>query len=160
MRLRVWDRLVSLAFADCLVRTDFVETLALDPPPALVELENGSRVPAVVGKIERTRIEVNADQGEQSAGLPVTSPQNVIVPVGRFPSLSERLVGLGEDRDKPGFKPFAMLAKEKPGVIAMHVFNDLADWPSQDQPGRQEANCQDAGPDEKSHDRISGDFPE
>jgi len=64
MRLRERDRLVSLAFADRLVRADFVEALALDPPPALVELENGGRVPIGVGKLERTRIEVNADQGE------------------------------------------------------------------------------------------------
>ncbi len=160
MRLREGDRLVSQALADCLVRTDFVEPLALDPPPAAVELENGGRVPIGVGILERAWIEVNADQGQQSTGLPVTSPENIIVPVGRFPSLSERGVGLGDNRDESGFKPLAILAKEKPGVIDMHIFDDLAERPPQNQPGREEANCQDAGPDEKSHNRIPGDFPE
>jgi len=80
--------------------------------------------------------------------------------MGRFPSLSKHRFGLAENRDKPGFKPLAMLAKEKPGVIDMHIFDDLTEWPPQNQPGREEANCQDAGPDEKSHDRIPGDFPE
>jgi hypothetical protein len=160
MRLGERDRLVSLAFADRLVRTDFVEPLALNPPPALVELENGGCVPVGVGKLERTRIEVNADQGEQAAGLPVTGPQNIVMPMARFPSLAKGRVGLTENRDKPGFKPLTMLVKEKPGVIDMHIFDDLANRPPQNQPGRQEANYQDAGPDEKSHDRIPGDVLE
>ena len=45
MRLREHDRLVSLAVADGLVGTYFVEPLALDPPTSLVELKNGGCMP-------------------------------------------------------------------------------------------------------------------
>ena len=80
--------------------------------------------------------------------------------MGRFPPFSKGRVGLAENRDEPGFQPLAMLTEEKAGVIDMHVFDDLAERPPQDQPGRDKANCQNAGPDEKSHGRIPGYFPD
>jgi hypothetical protein len=89
-----------------------------------------------MGKIEGTGVEVNADQGEQSAGLPVASPENVVVPVGRFPSFAETLIGLAEHSDEPGFKPLAVLVKQQAGVIDVDIFDDLAQRSPQDQPCR------------------------
>jgi len=152
MRLGQHNWLVTLPFADCLVRTHFVEPLALDAPTPLVEFENGRCMPRDVGEIVGIGIEVNANQREQSAGLPITSPENVVVPVGRVPSFANAPIGLAENRDEPRFKPLAMLVKEKPRVIDMHIFDNLAERPMQYQPGRDEANRQDAGRDEKSHD--------
>ena len=126
MRHRELDRLISLAFADGLVGTNFIKPLAFYPPPTIVELENCGRMAIGVVKLEGTRIEVHANQSEQPASLPVAGPENFVVPLGRLPSLSEAWVGLRKNRDKPSFEPLTMLAKEKPGVIDMHIFDDLA----------------------------------
>lgn len=160
MGLRQDDRLVALAPGDGLVGPHLVKPLALDPPTSLVEFKNGGGVPRCVGKIERPRVEVNANQGEQSPRLPVTRPKNIVVPMSRFPSLAEAGIGLAENRDKSGLQPLAMLMKQNPGVVDMHVFDDLAQRPSQNQPPRDKANRQDAGPNEISHDLIPGDFPD
>jgi deoxyribonuclease-4 len=158
MRLGERDRDVSLAFADRLIRTDFIETFALDPPPAFVKLEHRGRVAIGGEKLEWARIELNADQREQAPCLPVTSPENIVLPMCRFPSLSQDGIGLADDRDKPGFQPLAMLMKQQPGVIDVHVFDEMAKRPPQNQPSRDEANPQDAGTDKIFHGRISGDF--
>jgi len=160
MGCRQHDLLVSLALANRLVGADFVKPFALNPPPTVVELENRGRVSVGGVKLKRTRIEVNADQGEKSPRLAVASPENLVVPVGRFPTFSERRVGLTERRDEPGFQPFAVLTKEKAGVIDVHIVNDLAERPAENQPGRKQANRQDAGPDDISHNRIPGEPPD
>jgi hypothetical protein len=160
MRFGEHDRLVPLAFANGLVGTHFVEPLAVDPPTSLVELKNGGCMPGGMGELEGSRVEVNADQRKQTARLPIARPENIIVPVGRFPPFAEAWIGLAENGDEPCFKPLAVLVKQKPRVIDMHILDDLANRPTQYQPSCAETNRQDAGPDEISHDRIPGDLPE
>src|SRR5439155_4929504 len=80
--------LEPLVAADGLVGPDLVEPLALGEPASLAELEQRGRVPAagVAQVLEGVGIEMDADQGEQAAGLAVAGPEDLVVPVRLLPA--------------------------------------------------------------------------
>src|SRR4051812_20764370 len=82
------DRLEALVAADGLVGADLVEPLPLGEPAPLAELEQRGRVAGGrVGKVfEGVGIEMDADQREQPARLPVAGPEDLVVPVRVFPA--------------------------------------------------------------------------
>lgn len=60
--LRDHDRLEWQVAADSLVRTRFIEPLAVDEPMSLAELEDRRGMPSFVREVERARLEMHADQ--------------------------------------------------------------------------------------------------
>src|SRR4051812_5258598 len=80
MRWRDRDRLVTLVAADGLVGANLVEAFPLDVPAALPELEEGRRVPRELEQLESWGLELDADQGQEMAGLTVAGPDHLIMP--------------------------------------------------------------------------------
>ena len=79
------DHLEPLIAADRLVGTHLIQALAVGAPAPLPQLEERRRHPLPLHQVERPRVEMDADQGEQAARLPVARPQDLVVPVSRFP---------------------------------------------------------------------------
>ena len=102
-------RLEPVASEDGLVGAELVEAFALGVPAPFAELEEGGGIPGVelTQLVERRRVEMDTDQGEQRAALAIPSPEHLVVPVGVFPADAFDRVDLAERADKPGFQPFA-----------------------------------------------------
>ena len=154
------NHLESLVTADSLVGTDFIDPLAVDKPLGFAKLEERGRVSSFLGKVEGAWLEMNADQGQQVARLPVARPEDLVVPVGRIPFLSFDRVGHDEGRNEPGFQPLSLLMEQHTRVVDVDVLDDLAKWPPKDHPGYEPTKRQDAGPDQQSHGQFLRHLPE
>ena len=102
-------RLKPRIAADRLVGPHLVQTLPFGVPLPLAELKNRSGQPLCLKQFKRPGLEVNAYQGQQAPSLPVPRPENLVVPLGRFPPLSFGRIDVAERRDKPGLEPFPAL---------------------------------------------------
>ena len=160
MGLRHHDLFEALVAADRLVGTHFVQALALGTPLALAELEERRRVPSPRELVKGAGVEVNADQGQQVARLPVARPENLVVPLGPLPPLALGWINLAKGRDEAGFQPFSLLVKRCASVIDMDILDDLAERPPQDHPAHEHAQRQDAGADQQSHGITPAYLPE
>ena len=89
---------------------------------------------------------MDADQGEEVAGLAVAGPEDLVVPVGVFPARGPRRVEPGQGRDEPGLQPLALLVEQLAGLVDVQLLDELPERAAEDQPGRDQADRQDAGP--------------
>ena len=80
------DRLEAAIPADGLVGADLVEPLALGVPVPLAELEDRRGVTPGLEQVEEVGVEVDADQSQETPGLPIAGPEDLVVPVGVFPA--------------------------------------------------------------------------
>jgi deoxyribonuclease-4 len=150
-RRRDDDGLEPLVAPDGLVGPGFVQPPALGIPAALAVLKQRRRVAWELDRVERTGLELNANQRQQPATPSVACPENFVVPVGVFPPLPFRHIDPAEGRDESRLQPLATLVKKCAGMVDMDVFENLEDRPAQDRPGRQSTRKQDAGPNQHSH---------
>ena len=72
--------------------------------------------------------------------MPVASPENIVIPVGRLPALAFVGIGLFQGRDEPRLQVLSIAVKGSAGVFNAHVLDDLTNRPSEHEPGRDEAN--------------------
>src|SRR5512135_1157352 len=146
--------LEPLVAADGLVGPDLVEPLPLGAPAALAELELGGGVAGSgLGQVvERGGVEVDADQGEQAAGLAVAGPEDLVVPVRLLPADSLGRVDLGQRAQEPRLEPLALPAEQLAGAIDVQLLGELAHGAPYDDPGDDQAGGQDHHPDQQPHD--------
>jgi len=160
MGLGDYDRFESLIAADRFVRTHLVNSLTVGAPIPSAKLEERRRMPGHGRQVERLGLEFDADQREQMVSLTVARPQDLVLPLGFFPTLPFHGLGQTQRRNKSGFEPLAPLVEKSAGALDAHIFDDLPDRSPQDQPRDQKANGQDAGPDQERHGQFPAHIPE
>ena len=148
------DRFEPLVAADGLVGTRLIEALAVDAPVALAKLEDRRGVLLPGNSSNGPGIEMDADQGQQVARLPVACPENFVVPVGRLPPLAFGGIEPGRGRDEAGFQPLALLVKS---ARAWSTCTSSTIWRSGRRKTIQATNTQTdrmPKPDQQSHGHI------
>ena len=122
------DRLEPPIAQQRLVRADLVKPFPFREPLPFTELEQSRRVVwfALRVDLERTGVEVDLDEGEQSARLAVASPEDAVVPVGLVPAMELR-PGLRSRKiaDEPRLQPLALLSKKFTRVVNVDLFGEL-----------------------------------
>ena len=106
-----------------------------------------------------TALEVDADQGEEVAGLPVACPEDLVVPVGLFPPRALDGIDPPEHGDEPGLQPLAVVVERLAGLVDVKVLEEEPEGPLQQEDRRDQADGQDASPDQPTHVRTPGHFP-
>ena len=127
-----------------------IDPLTVRAPAALTKLEQGRRVPGggLPQVVEDLTVEMNAYQGQERPGLAVAGPQDLVMPVGVFPTNPLDRVDLRERSEEPGFEPFALEAKKFSSVVDMELFGELTNGSSQDEPADDDAGRNHASPDD------------
>lgn len=122
-----YDRFESLVSSDRLVGTELVEAFPFGKPAPFSELKQGRRMSwGRVGRhLKRARLEMDADQGEQPASLPVACPEDFVVPMRLFPPQSLDGIDLAERSEKPGLEPLALLTEQVPRMVDVHFLGEL-----------------------------------
>ena len=109
---------------------------------------------------KEARIEVDADQGQEPAGLAVAGPEDLVVPVGVLPAEALGGTGLAQGVEEVGFEPLAPLAEQVPGMLGMHILGQ--NWRTGPRRISQAATTQIAStpaiPDDPTHGRAPGLF--
>ncbi len=88
MGLRDDDLFEPLVAANRLVGSCLVQALSVDAPLTLAKLEECRGMAPPRELVKRARIEMDADQGQQKACLPVACPDHFVMPLGRLPALA------------------------------------------------------------------------
>ena len=70
-------------------------------------------------------VEMDADQGEEPAGLPVAGPEDLVVPVGVLPAEPLGGVDPAEGGEEAGLQPLALLAEQLAGVVDVQLLGEL-----------------------------------
>lgn len=106
----------------------FFEASSVRLPTAAMKLEKHCGVPGrVVGILVKwVSIEMDADQGVEPTRLAVASPDDLIVPVGFFPTQAFDRVNLTQAVQKANFEPLALNAELLAGLLDMHHVEDTA----------------------------------
>lgn len=130
----------ALVAKNRLIRTSLVDPFSFREPSPFAEFKEGRGVARTrVREIfECIGIEMDADQGEETSGLAIPSPEHFVMPVGIFPTVALVGIELGECAQKTRFEPFALEPKEFTCVIDMHFFGELPSGSSNDEPGGDE----------------------
>ena len=104
------------------IGTYLVQTFAVRVPPPLVKLEHGRRVVGQVHELKKVRLEVDADQGQKMARLPVSGPENLIMPVGVFPLDAFFEIDAGEVGYESSLKMFPLTTKQLARLVDVEIF--------------------------------------
>lgn len=104
------------------VEARFFEASSVRLPTAAMKLEKHCGVPGrVVGILVKwVSIEMDADQGVEPTRLAVASPDDLIVPVGFFPTQAFDRVGFAKTVQESDLKPLALNAELLAGLLDMH----------------------------------------
>ena len=123
------NRLVPPIAAHHLIGTRLVEPLTLGVPVPLAILENRGRQPAETKMIEGIRLEMNAYKGKEAPGFPITSPENLVVPLCVLPSRSFGRIDPAHCGHEPGLQQFPLMVKRLAGLVDVKIFEELAERP-------------------------------
>ena len=143
--------LVAPVSSNSLVGSNFVEPFARGDPASLAVLEDGRGQPARGERIKRVGVEADADQGEKVPGLPVTGPEDLIVPRAFFPAGTLYGIDAIERGHEARLQPFALAVEQIASLVDVQVFKEHTQGPLQHEECRDQADGQDTSPDQPTH---------
>ncbi len=126
----------------------------------LAVLEYGRGEPARGERIKRVGVEVDADEGEKVPRLPVTGPEDLVVPARFFPAGTLYGIDAIERGHEPRLQPFALGVEQVASLVDVQVFKEHAQGPLQHEECRDQADGQDTSPDQPTHVQAPRHVPE
>src|SRR5208337_4720416 len=145
------DGLVASITPHDLVRTDLVEPFPHGAPLPLAVLEDGRGQPARGKRVKRVGVEMDADEGEKVTRLPVTGPEDLIVPPRVLPAGALHGIDAVQRGHESRFQPFALTVKRLTSLVHVQILEEHAKGALQQEKCRDQADGQDTGPDQPTH---------
>lgn len=87
MSIGVEDGLELSKTADRFIGPHLIDVLALGTPVPVTELEDRRGMIVTEQELERLRLELDEGQRQQMMSVPVSRPEDLVMPVGRLPPL-------------------------------------------------------------------------
>lgn len=153
------DGLIPAVAAHGFVGPDLIEPLPLGLPTPFMEIEDRRGVTADLRLLERVRLEMDADEGEEMTSLAIAGPQNLVMPLRILPAQAFFTVEPGEAGDELRLEVLATVSERFPGLVDVQVFEKHSQWSMQDAPRGNDAEGKDAGPDQPSHVKNPRPWP-
>src|SRR5271157_4980158 len=143
-----------------LVGTDLVEPFPRGGPLPFAVLEDGRSQPACGQRVERVGVEMDADESEKMTRLPVTGPEDLIVPPRVLPAGTLHGIDAVQRGHESRFQPFVLTVKRLTSLVHVQIFEDHAKGASQQEKCRAQADGQNTSPDQPTHVQAPGHAPE
>jgi hypothetical protein len=151
-------RLVPAVPSYSLVWPNLIETFSLGNPSASSILEDRRGMPRCY-LIERARLKVDADKGQEMASLPVPRPEDFVVPPCFDPPRAFRGIDPVQSGDETGLQPFAAVMEGFTRLVYVEIFKEEPEGALQDEKGRSQADGQNSSPYQPTHVQAPGHIP-
>src|SRR5271166_5981454 len=103
---------------------------------------------------------MDADEGEKVTRLPVTGPEDLIVPPRVLPPGTLRGIDAVQRGHESRFQPFALTVKRLTSLVHVEILEEHAKGALQQEKCRDQADGQDTSPDQPTHVQTPGHVPE